>query len=117
MRASRLENRDRYLEIEQTSRTKAKKRLGTTGWKRRSKAYNLKKYGLTLEEFEAMAAAQDGQCAICDIIPETTLQVDHDHTTGKVRGLLCHTCNQGMVAVDRVDDFAEKAKGYLQRRN
>ena len=54
-------------------------------------------YGLTVEQFDALLAAQNGVCAICGR-PQThklweELCVDHDHTTGKVRALLCHHCN------------------------
>jgi hypothetical protein len=50
------------------------------------------KYGISLEEKEKMAAAQEFKCAICGEVKP--LEVDHDHTTGKVRGLLCTCCNR-----------------------
>jgi len=53
------------------------------------------KYGISLEEYEAMLAKQDGACAVCVSIPDgRDLCVDHDHLTGKVRGLLCDLCNR-----------------------
>ena len=54
------------------------------------------RYGLTVEEYQAMEQTQGGLCAICKGPPcgrYKRLHVDHDHTTGKVRGLLCFTCN------------------------
>lgn len=61
-----------------------------------------KRYGITLDEYNTMLANQNGVCAICEQ-PEkrvdkrvnrvSYLAVDHCHETGKVRGLLCHTCN------------------------
>lgn len=57
--------------------------------------YLRRTYGISLEEFEAMESEQGGVCAICGE-PERNrkyLSVDHDHTTGCVRGLLCHLCN------------------------
>jgi hypothetical protein len=51
-------------------------------------------YGLTLEQYEEMWIAQGGKCAICGKdSPSRLLCVDHDHETGKVRGLLCVHCN------------------------
>lgn len=53
------------------------------------------KYGLTLEEYDRMLETQGGGCGICGgTNPDgRRLHVDHDHKTGKVRGLLCINCN------------------------
>ena len=60
------------------------------------KSHLKRKYGLTLEEYDAMLEAQGGVCAICgEPRPEErTLHVDHDHETGAIRGLLCFTLQQ-----------------------
>lgn len=51
--------------------------------------------GVTDEEYARLLAAQDGHCALCPNTPKTRrLHVDHDHTTGRVRGLLCFRCNK-----------------------
>lgn len=52
----------------------------------------MRKYGLTPDEVAAMRAAQDERCLLCDST-ERELVVDHDHSTGRVRGLLCRSCN------------------------
>lgn len=54
-------------------------------------------YGVTVEEYEQMLERQNHSCAICKIVPKSTnkrgLCIDHCHTTGVVRGLLCNNCN------------------------
>jgi hypothetical protein len=52
------------------------------------------KYGLSAAEVEAMREAQGGVCAICRTAP--AVHVDHDHATGKVRGMLCFNCNAAL---------------------
>lgn len=61
---------------------------------------NLKKYNLTIESYDAMLASQNNQCRICKVnqsTQKTRFAVDHCHTTGKVRGLLCRICNHKIV--------------------
>ena len=54
-----------------------------------------RKYGLTTEEFSAMMLKQNNKCKICE--REMNLpQIDHNHTTGKIRGLLCNPCNMAI---------------------
>jgi len=55
-----------------------------------------RRFGITLEEYNKMYAVQHGKCLICDATESTLnhrLAVDHCHTTGKIRGLLCKSCN------------------------
>lgn len=49
------------------------------------------RYGISAEEYQSLLEKQEGKCVLCKEI--ATLQVDHDHKTGKVRGLLCQKCN------------------------
>ena len=79
-----------------------------------------KKYGITKEQYESLLARQNGGCAICGEPPKpgrfkTRLCVDHDHSTGNVRGLLCDRHNAALGAFG--DDLAglTKAVEYLQR--
>jgi len=57
-------------------------------------------YGVSPEQYAAMLEAQGGQCAICDSDQwpgkGNSPHVDHEHATGKVRGLLCTNCNNGL---------------------
>jgi len=73
----------------------------------------LKKYNLTPEEFTYMVMEQGGVCAICGLVP-SALYVDHDHATGKVRGLLCQKCNSGIGFLGDSLEGLEKAVAYLQ---
>ncbi len=85
--------------------------LGKDG--RGSRAHNLfKRYRLTLAEYEAMYFDQDGSCLICR---ETEAQVvDHDHSTGRVRGLLCQSCNRGLGQFMDSPIVVESALDYLK---
>jgi hypothetical protein len=74
-------------------------------------------YGLTLEDYDAMLEAQGGVCAICGGGPiggrEKYLCVDHDHETGKVRGLLCGHCNTGIGKLKHDSSILAAAIEYL----
>lgn len=87
------------------------------GWRAR---HLEKTYGLTLAEYQAMLARQDGKCAICrrlDAVSgaDHSLHVDHDHATGAVRGLLCMLCNRGVGAFRDDPDLITAAADYLIR--
>jgi hypothetical protein len=81
-------------------------------------------YGITLKDYDNMLKNQKGVCAICGE-KETRknrytgicrLHIDHDHKTGKVRGLLCHACNFGIAAFNDNSILFDKAKEYLAQR-
>lgn len=62
-------------------------------------AYTLKKYGLTIDDYNRMFEEQNGCCASCgdhQTLFTKRLVVDHNHTTGKVRALLCNGCNTAL---------------------
>lgn len=78
-------------------------------------------YGIGVDEYTAMCEAQSNLCAICDK-PETSksprgdvkrLSVDHDHTTGKIRGLLCDNCNRGIGMLQEDVKNLRRAIEYL----
>lgn len=74
------------------------------------------KYGITLDEYEATLAKQGGACAICKSPPgRSLLCVDHDHITGKARGLLCDPCNNGLGRFGDDVERLRSAVAYLRR--
>jgi hypothetical protein len=91
-------------------------------YRHRNRIQNLKQnFGISLEEYQRMFDAQGGVCAICGK-PETAksnrgevklLAVDHDHRTGKIRGLLCAKCNTGVGNFDENESLLVKAIRYL----
>lgn len=81
-----------------------------------------KKYGLTLEDQERMLREQNYKCAICgqEIFLQGSSQkliahVDHDHKTGKVRGLLCKECNIGLGKFMDNTEYLLRAVSYLKK--
>ena len=74
----------------------------------------MKKYGLTLDEYHAMYERQDFACAICGT-DDSGLVVDHDHESGKVRGLLCNRCNTGLGMFGESQHIFAKACDYVVR--
>lgn len=71
-----------------------------------------RQYGLTVGEYDALLAGQDGRCAICRKPPgRHRLSVDHCHETGRVRGLLCKKCNTG---IGMLGDTEERIRAVLK---
>ncbi len=88
--------------------------------KRAQKDYFLQRlYDITLIEYEILLEGQDYRCAICHIPAASLtrqLAVDHNHTTGCVRGLLCGYCNTAIGQIERVGvEHIDHMKAYLQR--
>lgn len=72
----------------------------------------LRGYGLTSDQYNAMVERQGGRCAICDLY--RPLVIDHCHTTGEVRGLLCGQCNTALGMVGDSLDTIERYVDYLK---
>ena len=81
-----------------------------------------RRYGVTVGEVQALAEKQGHRCAICgthkssiphDAFKHNPLVIDHDHETGKVRGLLCPTCNVGLGQFKDSVGLLAKAIAYL----
>lgn len=101
-------------------RSIAWKKANVESTKMTSKRYYLKvKYGLTMEQYDALLSAQGGCCACCgsDSVRGRGVYfpVDHDHETGAVRGLLCNPCNVGIGALGDCAEGVARALAYLER--
>lgn len=73
-------------------------------------------YGLSVEDYKGLLSKQNNSCAICNSPPTgrwDSFHVDHDHKTGKVRGLLCHHCNTGIGNLKDDVQLLESAINYL----
>ena len=78
-----------------------------------------KLYGLSVVEYEQLYAEANGCCQVCGISEEENnkrLAVDHDHVTGKVRGLLCGKCNTALGQLDDNLDKISALYSYLKER-
>lgn len=73
-------------------------------------------YGISINEYDALFTTQKGCCAICEkhqVELTRRLHVDHDHKTGKIRGLLCHYCNTSLGGFKEDSAMMKKAIEYL----
>lgn len=79
----------------------------------------IKKYGLSVVEYEAMLEKQNNSCALCLRHQSTfkrRLSVDHCHKQGRVRALLCNACNIGLGLFGEDTDMLRRAINYLDQR-
>ena len=72
------------------------------------------KYGITLEDYQNLLKEQDNKCAICRR-DEIQFCIDHDHITGKTRGLLCHACNRAIGLLKENEQILINAINYVNR--
>lgn len=89
---------------------------------RQDNAYLQSRYGITKSDYERMLDAQNRVCLICERDDSQVrtrmhlrLVVDHCHTTGEVRGLLCHKCNQALGLLEDSVNSIQNALDYLGR--
>lgn len=75
---------------------RAKKNYSNPVYRERKKYYQIKKlYGLSKEDYFEMLSNQNNKCSICGdgLLNDKNTHIDHSHTTGKIRGILCKKCN------------------------
>lgn len=81
---------------------------------------NTAKYGITVAEYDELLSLQNGRCAVCGVLPRDgdklgrPLSIDHDHETGKIRGLLCMSCNIAIGNIKENVDSLKRAVRYLE---
>jgi hypothetical protein len=102
--ARQVRLRRQRMRIENPARLDALRRKQLLAWR----------YGLTVEEYDALWAAQGERCSICREVPLKRISVDHCHITGRVRGLLCTRCNFGIGNLRDDPDFLQRAIEYLR---
>jgi hypothetical protein len=80
-------------------------------WKRHLK----RSYDLSVEEYDEMVHRTGNKCYVCDRLGthKKKLHVDHDHKTGKVRGMLCYGCNGAIGYIKENTETLDKLKAYL----
>jgi hypothetical protein len=127
----RVANKDKIKEIDRRSKEKHKaaryekakvwKKKNPDKVKRLNRRTHLKrKYGITEEQYNLMLESQNLCCALCEKHQQELIRplgVDHNHATGKVRGLLCHECNAAIGLVKEDINLLFKIIDYLKRYN
>lgn len=119
-------NPPRLLKVDRPD-FESKTRWNQNNREHRARQYIQKKYGITYADFQALLAKQDYRCAInpSHIEPPEYKEkqgrrggfwhIDHDHVTGKIRGILCRTCNTALGAFGDNLEGLQLAVAYLQR--
>ena len=92
-------NKRRYHSVEHGPRIKKQVRVAAKG--------------LTVEQFDAMVATQEGKCLLCEDYKGEQLRIDHCHNSKKVRGLLCNRCNSALGQFQESPELLQKAIDYL----
>lgn len=80
------------------------------------------KFGMSLSDYDRLLESQGGRCAICDATDSGNkkvkqLVIEHDHATGRVRGLTCQLCNHGLANFRENPEIMLAAIRYLEASN
>jgi len=81
-----------------------------------TREHNLRKYGITTEQYDTMLTEQGNVCKICKSPTaggRGRFHVDHDHRTGEIRGLLCHRCNTALGLTNEDTSILSKMIHYI----
>ena len=117
-----LKNRIKILDVGRNWKKKNRKKVALQARLRYQKnsqkeldRIRFNKYGITGDEFRRMLKEQGSKCPICNRNIVKNPSVDHDHLTGKIRGLICNKCN---LAIGNAEDSPDRLKvmaNYLER--
>lgn len=109
----RLANPEKY---KATQRARAERDRSDPAAIRRKRCQALRRnYGITADQYDSMLAEQGG-CAVCKAAPAgKPFHVDHCHTTGKVRGILCPACNWFLGKIDNIHGTLERLNDYCRK--
>lgn len=107
-------NRRRVVEA-----NRARYEYDKVGWRHRNWVNSLKKqFGITEADYNRMLEEQKGKCKICEGSPTNSklrhFHVDHDHETGKVRGLLCNECNCALGLLKDSPTLLRRAADHIE---
>lgn len=107
----------RKARIERLSNTRNTAQAKIVAWRAKNREklnlnQILKKFNLTKEQYASLIDRQNGCCAICD--SKVPLAVDHCHATGKIRGLLCRSCNTALGMLKENPYIFERAADYVK---
>jgi hypothetical protein len=101
-------NRERIAEQRKARRADGRYKVQAREWWLR---YS---YGMTIDEYRDHLIGQAGRCLICLRVPTQDLVVDHRHSDGIMRGLLCQSCNRGIGFLRDDPEVARSAARYLE---
>lgn len=113
-RKSDPEWRARKVEQQRQYRLRNPRAFTKSDWN----AYLKRTYGITADEYDVMVGERRGRCEVCGQVPagkRDRLHVDHDHSTGVVRGLLCSACNVSLGHVKEDPARLRALADYIER--
>jgi len=101
----------------QCRKAASQKRNNSTKRWRKKKRWKNRGINITYQEYNDLLNKQEGKCAICkkhySEVIQSVLQVDHNHSTGKIRSLLCGSCNMGLGFFKENQQILKQAIEYL----
>ncbi len=109
--------------LQKKDKVKEQRRAWDAANPEKVRGYLLKKYGITLDEYTRILKSQRYNCAICKLKETATtkagktmkLAIDHCHTSGKIRGLLCSGCNRAIGYLRENPESCIAAAAYLRK--